>query len=195
MHEQIYKLKVTFTEPVLGTQTVKSVAIEFLQSKAREQGIDVEDEVATLPDILERGTTVFHKLDGKPIFYDYHVRGFLKESGRIQNGARNVKNLRSKIDNFVFVRPRRILLNVPEGAPETYNERPLRAETAQGPRVALARSEELPIGTWFECYIESLNDVIGEDLLRDLLDYGSRKGFGQWRNASWGRFTYELAKA
>ncbi|MBA2705847.1 MAG: hypothetical protein H0U60_18580 [Blastocatellia bacterium] len=195
MEKTHYKLKVTMTEPLLGTQTVKDVAIEYLQSKARDLGIDVSDEQETLPEMLERGTTVFHKLDDKPIYYDYHVRGFLKESGRLQNGARGVKNLRNKIDNMVFIRPRRIALHVPSDATVEYLERPLRAETAQGPRVALARSEMLPLGTWFECEVEVLGSTIGEDLLRDLLDYGAYKGMGQWRNASYGRFTYELEKA
>ena len=192
-----YKLHVVTTEPLLGTQTVKDVAIEYLQSKARDAGLNVDDENETLPEMIERGTAVFHRLNGAPIYYDYHVRGFLKESGRLQNGARGVKNLRNKIDNFVFVFPRRIELHLPEGTPTEpeYLERPLRAETAQGPRVALARSEMLPAGTWFDCTIETVNDVISEPLLRDLLAYGRYKGFGQWRNASYGRFEYELTEA
>ncbi len=185
-----YQLKVKFNTPVLGTQPQKDVATEFL-ARQLDNGIP-EDELATLPEMLEKGTTAFHKLDGKPIYYDYMVKGFLKEAGQVFNGLRNVKNLRSKIDNLVFVAPRQITLIVPAGAEIDFLERPLRAMTAQGPRTSLARSERLPEGTSFECKLEVYNGPISEPLLRDLLSYGARKGFGQWRNGGYGRFEFEL---
>jgi hypothetical protein len=191
----VYRLKIVFTEPLLGTQPQKDVATEFVQSKARDAGLDVTDEEITLPEMLEKGTTAFHRLEGKPIFYDYHIKGFLKESGQVQNGLDGVKALRSKVDNLVFVHPRRIALHVPAGAKLEYLERPLRAQTAQGPRTSLARSEMLPAGTWFECELHVLTGAISEKVLRGLLDYGQFKGMGQWRNGSYGQFTYELNKA
>lgn len=194
MDKTVYTLKVTLTEPLLGTQPQKDVAMDYLQEKAKGKGIDVADENETLEEIVEKGTTIFHKLEGKPIYYDYHVKGFLKESGQIQNPLRGVKSLRSKIDNFVFVEPRRIELVLPEGGKIDFMERPLRAMTAQGPRVTLARSEVLPVGTKFECRLVVLKSVITEEILRDLLDYGKFKGFGQWRGGSYGRFTYELVR-
>jgi hypothetical protein len=194
MDTTIYKLTVRFVEPILGTQPQKDVATEFIQSKAREAGLNVDDEIETLPEMIEKGTTVFHRLDGKPLYYDYRVRGFLKASARIQNGADGVKALRSKVENSVFVFPRRIVLNVPEDSAVEFLERPLRAQTMQGERVALARSEMLPAGTWFECELRVLGSVITEKILRALLDYGQYCGFGQWRNASYGRFKYDLVK-
>lgn len=192
-----YKLRVTFTTSVLGTQPQKDVATEFITSKAADPvtGELPEDELETLSVALEKGTTAFHKLNGKPIMYDYQVRGFLKEAGRVLNGIRNVKNLRSKIDNLVFVYPRQIELHLPADGKVTFCERPLRAETAQGPRTGLARSEELPEGTWFECELKVYNGPISELLLRDLFDYGADKGFLQWRNGGHGRFEYALEKA
>jgi len=191
----IYHLKIVFTQPLLGTQPQRDVATEFIQSKARDAGLDVADEEATLPEMLEKGTTAFHRLEGRPILYDYHVKGFLKESGQVQNGLGGVKALRSKVDNLVFVRPRRITLHVPDGAELEYLERPLRAQTAQGPRTSLARSELLPTGTWLECELHVLPGQISEKILRGLLDYGRYKGMGQWRNGSYGQFEYELNKA
>ena len=107
------------------------------------------------------------------------------------NGLRGVKNLRSKIENLVFIEPRQIPLSVV--GEETICERPLRGMTAQGPRTALARSEELQPGTYFECIIRVFGDVITENILRDLLSYGAQRGFGQWRNGGHGRFTFELS--
>lgn len=196
MDTKVYRVKVTFTTSVLGTQPQKDVATEFITSKAidPDTGELPEDEVNTLPVALEKGTTAFHKLDGKPIMYDYQVKGFIKETGSVFNGLRGVKNLKSKLENLVFVTPRQIELHLPEGAEVTFCERPLRAMTAQGPRTSVARSEELPAGTWFECDLEVFQGQISEPLLRDLLDYGSRRGFLQWRNGGHGRFTYEMSE-
>lgn len=199
-----YQLKIVFTEPILGTQPQKDVASEYITAKFAERveknGIAAtdaglpEDELGTLTESLEKGTTVFHKLHGAPVYYDYHIKGFLKESANVQNGMEGVKALRSKVDNLVFVHPRQIALHLPEGGTIAYLERPLRAQTMQGPRVSLARSEMLPAGTWLECEIRVLG-VFSEKMLRSILDYGAFKGMGQWRNGSYGRFTYALTKA
>ena len=193
---QKYKLKVTFSTSILGTQPQKDTALEYITSKAIDPatGELPEDEVGTLPDELQKGTTAFHKLGGAPILYDYQVKGFMKEAGQVFNGLRGVKNLRSKLDNLLFVEPRQIALNIPKGGAMTHCDRPLRAMTAQGPRVSLARSEELPEGTSFECELAVYESALSEPLIRDLLDYGARKGIGQWRNGGHGRFSYSLEK-
>lgn len=195
METKTYKLKVTFLTSLLGTQPQKDVATEYLSAEVNRANGGAglpDDELVTLPEMLEKGTTAFHRLDGRPIYYDYQVKGFIKEAGGVFNGLRGVKNLRSKIDNLVFVAPRQILLHLPEGGQETFCERPLRAMTAQGPRTSLARSEELPAGTWFECEVEVFDGMISEPLLRDLFSYGEKKGLGQWRNGGHGRFMFEL---
>ncbi len=193
MDTTTYKLKVMFLVGPLGTQPQKEVATEYITSKVADANGDLpEDELATLPEELERGTTAFHKLNGKPIFYDYQVKGFVKDAGQTFNGLRGVKNLRSKLDNLVFIEPRQIELHLPEGEGITFCERPLRAQTAMGPRVSLARSEQLPDGTWFECRLVVFNGPISEPLLRDLFSYGEKKGMGQWRNGGRGRFMFEL---
>jgi hypothetical protein len=173
------------------------VASEFLAKKAGFETLP-EDEVELLPDALERGTTVFHRLlDGRACLMNYHLLGFLKEAGKVQNGkvTGGVKALRSKVSQGIFISPRFIPLCVPAGEDVDYLERPLRAETAMGPRVALARSEMLPAGTSFTCGLEVLAGEITEEVLRDLLDYGWFRGLGQWRNSgAYGTFRYELIK-
>lgn len=187
------KVKVTFVTPVLGSQPTRDVASEFIASKFVDNAGELpSDEAETLPESLERGTTVFHKINGKPVFFDYQVKGFIKEAGRTFNGLSGVKALRSKIDSMVFVTPRTIELHMPEGTEIEYLERPLRAETAQGPRVALARSEMLAAGTWFEFEMEVFKGPVNADILRDLFTYGKYKGLGQWRNGGYGRFEFEL---
>lgn len=196
MEMQTYQLKVLFLTPVLGSQPGKDVASTYLAKKAGFENGLPEDEIETLPDALDKGTTVFHRNGkGTPVLFDYMVKGFLKNAGHVLNGKINgVKALKSKVNNLIFVSPRILDLHLPEGGEIQYLERPLRAETMQGPRVALARSEMLPEGTWFKCGITVYPGEIDEELLCELLNYGFHMGIGQWRNGSWGQFRYELVK-
>ncbi len=195
METQTYKLKVTFIEPILGSQPTRDVASEFIAGKA---GIELPaDEAATLPEALERGTTVFHKdANGNPLIFNYVVKGFLKAAAKVLNGRSGMpRNLKSKVDDTVFVTPRNIELRNDTGDLKEqidFLERPLRAETAEGPRIALARSEMLPAGVSFECGLEVIKGEITEAVLTELLDYGYHKGIGQWRNGGYGSFRYEL---
>ena len=62
--------------------------------------------------------------------------------------------------------------------------------TAQGERVAIASSEMIPAGTSAVFTVTILADEL-EGRVRQWLDYGRFNGFGQWRNGSYGRFTWE----
>lgn len=202
MKTETYRLKVIFLTPVLGSQPGDpELASAFIAKKKGLDALPMQDD-ELLPEALEKGTTTFHRVPGKPLqpaLMNYQLLGFLKEAGKVLNGRveGNVKALRSKVEQRIAVSPRVLPLNLPKGedwGPE-YLERPLRAETMQGPRVTLARSEIIPEGTWFECGLEVIEGEIGEAVLRDLLDYGYMRGLGQWRNSgAYGTFRYELEK-
>lgn len=194
-----FKLEVEFLTPVLGSQPAnKTLASEFI---AKRKGLDTlpENEDELLPEAVEKGTTVFYRTaaDGFALL-NYQVLGFLKASASVQNGKVEgaVKALKSKVENNVFISPRVIEMTLPKGGEMDYLERPLRAETMQGPRVTLARSEMLPEGTRFSCGVEILEKgAITEEILRDLLDYGYYRGLGQWHNSgSYGTFRYTLTR-
>lgn len=194
MKKTVYDLTIQFETDLLGTQPQRDVAVEYIQSKAPE-GTDTSDEPGTLAEELQKGTTAFHRgPDGSPIYLDYMIKGFLKESAGALNSVGKLKALRSKVDNYVFVGPRQIPLKVPAGVELAFLSRPLRAQTAQGPRTSLARSEQLPAGTTLACKLTVLSKVVGEKVLREILEYGAFKGMGQWRNGSHGQFSYTLTK-
>jgi hypothetical protein len=70
-----------------------------------------------------------------------------------------------------------------------YLQRSLRAKTAQGPRISLAKSEVLEAGTVFDFEIQVLkNSPLKENHIEQLLNFGQLKGLGQWRNAKFGQF-------
>jgi hypothetical protein len=189
-----------FETPLLGSQPNRDVTSEFIHQKAIKAGAVTEEDAAaeleTIPEQVEKATTVFHRADGQPVLWDYQLQGFFKEWAGTLNGLKEiggVKNFRDKVSKAVFVTPRQIPL---EGVGEVeWNERPLRAETMKGPRVALARSEQAGEGTTihFRVHIVIEREVT-EAHLRTILDFGAWKGIGQWRSGGWGRFTYEMTE-
>ena len=72
----------------------------------------------------------------------------------------------------------------------TICERPLRAQTAQGERVALSCSESIPAGSTMEIEITTLTDDLMNTVI-EWLDYGKLNGLGQWHNSGKGRFSWE----
>lgn len=191
------KVRLTFAEEVLGTASNNpEIHSEFIASKAPD-AMTAEEEVAAIgaDAVIEKSMTVFPRNpDGNPILYDYQIKGFFKDAAgslrRVPGTVSSkIKAYKKELDGLVFVFPRMIPMNIPGGKLGTC-ERPLRAQTAQGDRVALANSETAPAGTTIEFEIRCLTKDM-YNLVRELLDYGRLRGIGQWRNAGKGAFTWE----
>lgn len=201
------QVKIKFIEPILGTAPANpDIYRDFIGSKAPD-AMSVEDEVAALgvDEVAEKGMTVFPRnADGQPIIWDYQIKGFFKDAcsmlarvgGKGEDGKKRKVNESSKltafkkvIDGLIFVQPRQI--------PITFDgdmgicQRPLRAQTMQGERVALAMSEEIPAGAELRFDVVCLADE-NEAAVLEWLDYGILRGLGQWRNSGKGRFVYEI---
>ena len=200
------KVKVTTTEGMLGTSPFnEEIYRDFIGSKSPDAAT-VEEEVAALgaDAVTEKGMTGFPRdEDGKPFVYDYQIKGFFKDAcsmlnrvgGKDENGKKKKLNESSKltafkkiIDGMIFVSPRQIPIDF-TGEVQLC-QRPLRAQTMQGERVALAISEEVPAGASLTFYIIVL-DESHLPAIREWLDYGALRGLGQWRNSGKGRFTWE----
>jgi hypothetical protein len=148
-------VKLTFTEPILGTSPANpDVYREFIGSKSPD-ALSVEDEVAALgaDAVADKGMTVFPRLDdGTPFLYDYQIKGFFKDTcGGLRKvkgtASEKIKAYKKEIDKLIFPEPRTIPILFDGKIGEC--QRPLRAQTAQGERISLAMSEEIPAGaTW-----------------------------------------------
>ena len=188
------KVKLTFIESVLGlTPGDPEIYRSYIASKAPDAAT-TEDEVASLgiDKVVENGITVFPREQGEPFFYDYQVKGFFKDTcGMLRRvpsyASASLKNYKKVIDGLVFVFPRKIPVHY-EGD-ISLCERPLRASTPQGERVALAISEEIPSGATMEFTITCMDEK-DLKLVREWLDYGYYRGLGQWRNSGKGRFLW-----
>lgn len=130
-------------------------------------------------------------------------RAAAKENGSKYDCA-GISNYKKTVDGNWFVTTRKIPLLVPDTFVDamgrtlsTYDEngnlrvlqRPLRADTAKGPRTALASSEVVPAGTQFYFGIQLLN---AKDLKACLetLDYKSYMGMLQWRGGGKGTLVW-----
>ena len=196
------KVRIKFTDTILGTKPADpEIHSRFVASKAPDAKTIAQElaaHEASIEDVEERTKTIFHKMeDGTPFIEAYQVKGFFKEAARTLKKVPGTLTSKTtaylkKVDNFIFVSPDNLALLMPIDLDLTATDcqRPLRASTPQGERVALAHSEEAPAGTTIEFTVKCLID--GDlDLVREWLDYGALKGMGQWRNSGRGRFEWE----
>lgn len=213
-HMKTIRIEMTLQEEALGTASANpDIHREFIASKAPDAKT-VEEEVAAVgvEEFIEKSMTVFprckrHETNADhlgdpdelvPFLYDYQIKGFFKDScgalARVPDTRSNkLKAYKKIIDGTIFVFPRKIALVLPEGQKIGVCSRPLRAETAQGPRVALASSESIPAGTKFQFDIKLL-DGGHEALVMEWLEYAALRGIGQWRNSGKGRATFRVLK-
>lgn len=195
------RVKVTFTEELLGTSSGNpDIHDEFIASKSEDEKKAKEEVDAvklSVAEQIEKSMTVFPRTeDGRPFIWDYQWRGFFKEAcGMLRNvegsHSEEIKAYKKKIDGLVFVKERKIPLEF-EGEIGSC-QRPLRGQTAQGERIALAHSETVPAGATCEfTIVVFVDDDI--KLVKEWLDYGAYHGMLQWRNSGKGRFNWEEIK-
>jgi len=205
------KVRITFIEEALGTASGNpDIHKEFIASHAPDaQSMEEEVESIGVDGVVEKAKTVFPKdQNGNPFIFDYMLKGAFKDAcghlSRVRGSkSSKIRAFKKIIDGLVFPRPRKIFLQIPDGAKIGEKQRPLRGQTAKGERIALANSETVPVGTYFEFEVpfqwrgldfSKLNGKDSIDLegaVEEWLDYGELRGFGAWRNAGWGAFTWE----
>lgn len=206
--EVVIRARLRFIEEVLGTCSAnKELHSEYIASKAPDAA-KREQEIAAIgvEAATEKAMTVFPRNQrGEKIFWGYQIKGFLKASQKTINMLTGkgeklyLPNYKSKLDNLVFVKATEdrwrdkesgIVIHEPEGVEALDCERPLRAETAQGPRVTLAHSETCPADSYIEVDIKSLDPKLEPNIV-EWLNMGIHYGIGQWRNSGKGRFLWE----
>lgn len=192
------RVKITFLQELLGTQTGdKEVYKSFIGSKAPDaKSLEEEVENIGADGVIEKGKTVFPRVNGIPVLYDYQIKGFFKEACKALNKisgteSSDIKAYKQEIDLRIFVENRCNELKNFDTITEF--ERPIRCSTPQGERISLAISEMLPIGTTCEFAIICLDDKRIK-AVKEWLDYGKFHGFLQFRNGGFGKFSWEEVK-
>lgn len=213
---EFYLVRIELTTEMLGT-VPKSQTIhkDYVQAKATqaakklgqeipEEWLEEELRAAADPDAAEKEAWTGFMADpddrDRVFIMNYMINGFIKEA---VSGLRfNPESLSAKLTAFkkvitstCFPYPRRLYFHLPEGQGLGINSRPLRADTAQGPRVALATSDTVPAGAWFDVLFKLLAPKrFGEKHLKEALQLGASKGLGQWRSGFHGRFVVTSMK-
>lgn len=206
MFEMSVKLKLT--APLLGTNSNNpNIASEFQLAK-RPELLDVSEQLSDLADTLadvspDIPMTVFLKAaDENGEMHEYlsshMILGFFKEACGALARNKDTKSSKLKaykkvIDTNIFIKERKLFIQGDYTVGT--NERPLRTSGPKGERVALANSEEIVWEdgeeVWLECTIQCLQPKLMETVA-EWLDYGQYHGLGQWRNARYGTFEWEL---
>lgn len=182
----ICRVRIELLEPLLATlPSDPNIWDRFFKDTAQS---DEEGTITPTPGV----SNIFPSdpQTGEVFLWDYQILGFLKEIGNLQavKDYLGIRNLRAKISQHVRVFPRRLYTGLLARDLETV-QRPLRARTPQGERVALAKSQMLPAGYQLEFFVVVLdNPDIEPETIRTLLEMGQWQGLGQWRSGSWGRF-------
>lgn len=199
--EKSIKVKLTFTEEVLGTcSNDPEIHDNYIASQAPDALSRAEEvEALGVNEVVERSMTVFPRMNNgeTPFIWNYQIKGFFKDTcSALRNvpgsESKKIKAFKKIIDGNIFVEERKIPLQNFGTIGEC--QRPLRASTPQGERIALAHSETVPAGTTIDFTITYMeHDKYDLDAaIREWLDYGKRRGLLQWRNS--GKGTFEWAE-
>lgn len=200
IQKETLKVRVTFSEEVLGTcANDPEIHDNFIAHNAPDAPSRAEEiEALGTGEVIERGMTVFPRMDDKltPFIWDYQIKGFFKDScsalrSVVGSESKKIKAHKKVIDGNIFIKERKIPF-------QNYGrigdcQRPLRGQTAQGERIALAHSETVPAGTFVEftivCHKHEKYDLMA--VVQEWLDFGELRGMLQWRNSGKGRFHWE----
>ena len=196
---EMLKVELTFIEEALGTSSSNpELHAEFIAAKAPD-ALSREEEIEAIGAAgkIEKSMTIFPKDEnGRPFYWDYQIKGFMKDScGMLKRVAGTKSNklsaFKKHIDGLIFPTPRKILVEIPKGKKMGECQRPLRGQTAQGERIALAHSETIPVGSKLTFDIYVMDSKLKACVI-EWLEYGELRGISQWRNSGKGRFTYKL---
>lgn len=198
------KFRLVGLQPLLGGVALdKEIFTKYIATKARDfEKENAKEDVENVVDANEKVTGFYRDVEtGNVIVKGYQIKGFMKEAAKALKDQLGLASCVSKIDNFVFIAEDNIPV-MRDGEwikqPDNFLERPLRGETPQGPRVSLAKSEQV-CGDW---YIDITVKVIENKktaksvaldmgVVEELLSYGQFNGLLQWRNAGYGSFRIE----
>ena len=214
MRTEKVRVRLTFIDSILGSEPSNPELHEdYIQTKIPEDMYTKEElekikseEVQAIMDGEVKGRTVFYRNeDGVPCLKNNHVKGFFKSACSALRTDKTtlsskITSYKKEIDLHVFVYadekdPASRFLPIHNYGEIGICQRPLRAQTMQGERVALADSEEIQAGAYIEFDVVILKHdkkPLGVDIIKEWLEYAKFNGFGQWRNSGHGAAVYEI---
>lgn len=199
------KFRLTGIQPILGGVSLdKEIYTKYLATKCKTETekAAAQLDVENVENTEDKVTGFYRDVEtGNVILKGYQVKGFFKEASKALKDQLGLTAYVSKIDNLVFIEEANIPLMRDGKWVENIDgflERPLRGETAQGPRVSLAKSEMVECDWYIDITVKVIENKktaksveMSMDIIEELLEYGALKGLLQWRNAGYGSFSTE----
>ena len=198
-------------EATIGRSLTDDEKKELLEGKGEDLIISVMKDKSKVP------ATIFPKDEnGKAYIFPNWVQGYLKSSGEAlarvgykiegkekkdENFFASISNTARQINQTCGVQESRIIpshdiVREPDGSPELLH-RILKTDMMGKTITRPVASEMLPEGTKIEFTLKILSGPkiqMSKEVLEVLFEYGELRGFGQWRNADYGRFRVESIK-
>jgi len=182
-------------DEMLGTPLTDEEFQDLKEGKFKK----LSDLRESMKELDEKGITCFFRnpANGKVCIGSHMILGFMKAAGEAISKTLPKKNgtmlysasyTSSIINQHCSVATKFIDSSIDidrdEDGNPVYLQRSLRAMTAQGPRVSLAKSETIPEGAEFEFDLRVMkNSPMTSEVIDTLFSYGVMTGIGQWRGS------------
>ena len=204
-----YNVTLEFTAPLAASipKTPDEVRAMLENRKPSEAAFAKMENPAAVPELAEqveeevgaseeaqRGWSTF-KRDGQGIYFEARaVRAHIKDCSQILGqGTIDVRSLKSKVANRVYVQPERLRLYGAKGelitTPDGTETRMIHVLTRQGPRNDVKYIDYVSPPSIMRFQLQVLNDgVVTEDILKAIFEYGGIHGMGQERSQQFGQY-------
>jgi len=196
-----YEVELQFTTPFASSipknpKDIEAMLEARMPSQRSENAVplpelaeQIKEEVGASEEV-ERGYATF-KRDENGLYYEARcIRAHLKDCANQLQGILGIKAFKAKVANKVFVEPAKIYLGKSE--PDGSEIRIIHAMTMKGPRSSLKVIDYVNDARLSFQLKVLADDVINEDILKAIFEYGGTHGMGQERSQDWGK--YELVK-
>lgn len=186
----------------LHSRFVAAKAANAERRAAEEAMLPVPEQIQD-DDFDSRGLTVFLRDNkGRLCIGNHAIKGFFKGALGTLKEQVGMSAVKTKVDKLLFIAPDFVTIcdghGEPQKEPDYHKERPLRAETAMGPRETLVSSEcvDCPWQIEFSVTVVANSGTrasrpLDFEVVETALEYGKLHGLGQWRNGGYGRFSWE----
>ena len=192
-------IRIIFITELLGScPNDPEIYSKFIADKATDKNKATEIADLGVDKAIAEGTTKFLNVKGRPALSNHAWLGYIKEKvgflkGDQQDSASSeMTSYKKKIDLGLSYLGKYSILVPPKGETTGILQRPLRASTAAGERVALASSVTVPPRTRTRFTLVMTNESF-KTPITEALNMGCYfSGTGQWRGSGKkGRFMWE----
>mgnify|MGYP001593690007 FL=1 len=192
-----YRVKIEIRDKLIGGWPKSPQVVEaLLRARGLEDLIPIrdynlenltpEEKEELKKNAIEKSWVGFLENDNGPYLESRCVKAMLKEAANVLKSILDVKNLKSKVAERVFVDPYQIYLG--KDKVDGTGERVIHVMTMQGPRSSIKKYDYM-LQPEINFRLRVLRDnLVKESMLRTMLEYAQENGLGTDRSQDHGKF-------